>query len=93
MRQKYLSHEITHEEYYSSVVKMADISYTKDSHLVERAKQSTDKNLNDIPLYVWDSEAHGAKQAIKKALESHGDQYSLAGGVCVIKEAVREALK
>ena len=93
-REKYLAGEVSHEEYYRIIAKEAGISFPVDHELVHRALKSTDKeNLNDIPLHEWDGYASGARSAIDKAMRKHGDWYSMAGGVCVMKNAVKKTIE
>lgn len=51
---------------------------------------STDPFLNDIPLYLWDMAAGACHMHIEAALRHYGDQWTMAGGVCVAKEAARQ---
>jgi len=91
-RQDYLNGKISHEDYYSEIAKRAGVAFTKDDSIVKEAMKSTDEHLNDIELYRWDAIAHGSQNAIDKAMRELGDFWSLSGGVCVVKQAVRNAI-
>lgn len=56
---------------------------------------STDKWLNDIPLRKWDALVPmvGSVFGIKAMLEQNGDYLTLAGGVCILKEAARQIVE
>lgn len=92
-RAQYLNGECTHREFYGAVVKDAGIRYTPEDFIVQRAMESKDGHYNDIPLTAWDAEAAVARPAISRALKAHGDFWSLAGGLCVVKEAVRQVIE
>lgn len=94
-RADYMARRVSHEEYYRAVAKTAGISF-KDSSapIVERARQALaagDKHLNTIPLKVWDGMG-AALLSIDRAFRAHGDHDSLAGRVCVLKQAVADAV-
>lgn len=84
-RQKYLAGELTHQEYYKLIIADAGI-VAGDNELMKLVKASQDKNLNDIPLHIWDAKAYSNKGVLDIAFKKHGDFWSLGGGVCVIKE-------
>lgn len=84
-RQKYLAGDLSHQEYYKLILDDANL-IAGDSELMERVKLSSDKNLNDIQLHIWDGKAYENKKVLDIAFRKHGDFWSLAGGVCAIKE-------
>jgi hypothetical protein len=92
-RKDYMSGTVTHQQYYGSVVKAAGIKFDSDDPIVQRAKGSVDPHYNDIPLGRWDAMALFARPSIAAALKQHDDGWSLAGGVCTMKEAVRQAVE
>ena len=49
---------------------------------------SKDEHFNDIPLDIWDN--MGLPCGINDLLKQAGDFYTLAGQVCVLKEAGRQ---
>lgn len=87
----------THREFYGAVVETAGIAFQDPGDpLVLRAQRALangDEHLNTIPLEGWDRMALVYSSQIGRALKLHGDGYSLGGGVCVLKEAVRQAVE
>ncbi len=49
-----------------------------------------DVHFNTIPLNTWDNMAEAAKAVLHSRLKEAGDYFTLAGGVCVVKEAARQ---
>lgn len=92
-RQQYLSGAITHEDYYTKICNDAGVAFTRNNQIVKRALKSDDEHYNDIELSAWDCEAFCFKQALRKAFKDNGDSYSMAGAVCAMKQAVRNAIK
>lgn len=95
-RKDYMEHRATHREYYGSIVKEAGIVFPADHPLVVAGAQALsrgDEHMNTIPLSRWDDEAARRQAYINRALREHGDFWSMAGGVCVMKEAVRQAIE
>ena len=92
-RNDYMSGAVTHRHYYASIAKSAGIQLSPEHDMVRRALQSKDEHYNDIPLGAWDTAALAVKFAIARAMEEHSDSWSLAGGVCTVKEAVRQAVE
>lgn len=94
-RKDYMDGKVSFEEYYRSVARAAGISFASASvgllDRVERALAAGDKHLNTIPLSLWDSYAIVAQHATAPAFKAHGDGWSLAGGVCVAKQAAKDA--
>lgn len=94
-RADYMAKKVTHEQFYGAVVETAGIYLQADHSLVGRAREALaagDKDLNTIPLVTWDLEVAIRQGAITRALKEHGDFFSLAGGVCVMKQAVLNAV-
>ena len=94
-RKRYMSGEISHEEYYRLVAKYAGVSYAKADPAFlahcKRALDNGDEHLNSIPLSTWDilgASILNPGPAFKKA----GDFPSMAGLVCLVKQAVRDAI-
>ena len=88
-RADYLADKCTHQQYYAQFV--SDV--TKDlvaRHIgLDKIKASTKPYFNDIPLILWDQIAHGGiPRAI--AFRDVGDISSLAGNVCIAKEAAHQ---
>ena len=94
-RKAYLRGEVSFEDFYESVAAAAGISYTNASTLpeIQAALASGDEHLNTIPLRQWDIRAAQTQSVVGRALQLHGDFYSLAGGVCVHKAAAKKAAR
>jgi hypothetical protein len=93
-RSDYMEKRVTHREYYASIAKDAGIAFRSDSELAERARKALaagDENLNTIPLGFWDRMASGGRPHLVRAFKRHDDCFSLAGAVCTLKEAARQA--
>jgi len=93
-RQEYLDGTVTFEQFYTAIVQDAGIAFP-DYLLSEviSALAKGDEHLNTIALRRWDVLAACAKSAIAPAFKRHGDYFSLAGGVCVMKQAAYIAAK
>lgn len=76
-----LNNECTHSEYYAQWV----TEHTRNTVIniigIDRLLKSTDENLNDIPLGLWDS------------LPLYHSGFSKSDIVCVGKEAARQIIK
>ena len=94
-RKEYLSGRVTFEEYYREVNRLAGIKFGADHWAVIEAKEALvngDVHLNSIPLRDWDMMAAAASRSLSLALKELGDFYSMAGGVCALKQAVIDAV-
>ena len=91
-RKYYLDGNCTHAEYYNQVIKIAGIKLDVNHRLVQRCKNSTDEHYNDTGLKIWDDHAPVYQLALSKAFNELGDSWSMAGNVCVLKQAVRNVL-
>ena len=90
-RQDYLDNRCTHRQYYGQMVTDHVRDVVRTGIGLDRLKKSTDPHFNDIPLQEWDDftiylEMGGFQQKIRE----YGDLWSLAGGVCILKEAARQ---
>ena len=87
-RKQYMNRECTHREYYGQFVD----DYVKSRvQLVvgkETILESADENLNDIPIHIWDSIM--LYTVLADRVKAAGDTISLAGQVCICKEAARQ---
>lgn len=88
-RKQYMNKECTHREYYGQFVTAGTIEYVRRGIGEKKIMESSDPVFfNDIRLYKWDrlvSQVPGSRK-FKEA----GDVYTLAGGVCLLKEAARQ---
>lgn len=96
-RQDYLDGVVTHAQYYSAIAAEAGIGADDFDMLplVRKALANGDEHLNrstvGFGLHGWDALALGARRRIEPVLKAHGDGWSLAGGVCTMKQAAKNA--
>lgn len=102
-RQEYLndeSHRIgassaertsAHRRYYGQFVDARTIAVVVQFIGADRLRASKDPHMNDIPLPLWDRLAPNLPGSGK--FKDAGDYYTLAGGVCLAKEAARQWLE
>jgi len=87
-RNDYLNGKCTSREYYAQFVtryeKALVASQFGKKKLAEEAKK--DAHLNGIALQEWDNLA----RFINTNMRTHGDCLTLAGAVCILKEAARQ---
>jgi hypothetical protein len=95
-RKDYMDGRVTHADYYRSVAKAAGISYASaDPAFLGRVRSALangDEHLNTIPLAEWDRRG-SMLLSVSRAFKAHGDCDSLAGRVCVLKQAARDAVE
>ena len=94
MREQYLDKEVSFTEFYRSVNQVAGITLKTNRPLISKIKAALaegDFHLNTIPLASWDMLAASRAPDLSRALKEHGDLYSMAGGVCAMKQAARDA--
>ena len=89
-RKQRLNNECTHREYYAQFVNKHTIETVVRYIGEKRLLASTDQDaaFNDIPLNMWDM-IHVGPGTVKK-LQDLGDIVTLAGAVCIHKEAARQ---
>ncbi len=87
-RKDYLEGRATHSEYYGQFVSERHFAVLNLEH--EKIKNSTDKHFNDIPLKFWQELALRASTYTTTKMIEAGDYLTLAGAVCIIKEAARQ---
>jgi len=94
-RKDYMDGRVPFEEYYRSVYKALHLSFKESSMLpqIKRAIARGDAHLNSIRLMHWDALAASYLNDLTKreAFKLHGDSWSLAGHVCALKQAARDA--
>lgn len=96
-RAEYMANQELHQDYYAEVAKEGGIQIT-DVGLLDECREALangDKHLNTIPLSRWDVMAIQRcerSSKLRAALKARGDGYSLGGGVCILKAAVRSAI-
>lgn len=94
-RQNYLNGECSHRDYYAQFVTSGIKEIVRQRIGIKVIKESIkkDENLNVISLAVWDSLAQWFKitpSNIGVQMKESGDFLTLAGSVCIFKEAVRQ---
>ena len=101
-RAEYLDKKCTHREYYGSIVKDARIFFDKQDRIVQQAMLCEDQkhfntvgHENGIPLHVWDRLGSdlSLRGRMSRACRERGDYLTAAGIVCILKEAVRQAIE
>jgi hypothetical protein len=80
-----------HRRYYGQFVSEATIRRVVQAIGADALRRSTDQHLNDIPLEQWDRLTPHLPLA--RRFEAAGDYATLAGLVCVAKEAARQWLE
>lgn len=94
-RKDYMGHKCTHADYYRSIAFELGIDYTSHHELdtIKACLETGDENLKRIPLRTWDSWGVWmlGNRAAHEAFKRRGDSLSLAGVVCVLKQAAKDA--
>lgn len=68
--------------------------YPSWQHIVEKARKSTDRHLNDIPLKEWDNLMPiPIPYQLGTLVQSCGDYITAAGWVCIAKCAVLKYIR
>ena len=89
-RKQYLNKECTHRQYYGQFVTPATKAHVLRGIGLAALKKSTDPHFNDISLANWDNLVPHCPGSAD--FSNAGDYYTLAGGVCLLKEAARQIL-
>lgn len=81
-----------HRAYHAQFVTSAHVGELVRSGMIERIRKSRDPHFNDIPLSDWDSLAMSfpIPQVTLAKMRECGDYPTLAGAVCILKEAARQ---
>lgn len=80
-----------HRAYYAQFVTPAHLRrLAGHAGMVGRIKASQDPHFNDIPLSVWDVLAVPVPAESAILLKECGDYPTLAGAVCILKEAAQQ---
>jgi hypothetical protein len=87
-RKQYMDKECSHRDYYGQFVHDGIKRRVLQCIGKERLEASTDEHLNDIPLKLWDT--LGAVGDKRQWDATEGDWPSMAGRVCIYKEAARQ---
>lgn len=92
-RKQYLAGEVSHDEYFLNIAKLAGISgLTED--MQARVLASTDEHFNDVKLCFWDSYGYPhVDRAIRAALVGiDPGGVSQSDKVCVLKAVAKKWL-
>ncbi len=90
-RKQYINKECTNEQYYGQFVNAGTKARVLSGIGLDALKKSTDPHFNDIPLHKWDGLVANCPGSA--AFSKAGDYYTLAGGICLLKEAARQVLE
>lgn len=93
--QDYMNKKVSYAEYYRAVAATAGIRFINKA-IVDRARRELsngDERLNNIPLKVWDNMGLMIKPQLTSAFIKHGDFFSAAGAVCVLKQIALDEIK
>ena len=77
-----------HRAYYAQFVTPAH--FTRLKPLLDSIKSSKDPHFNDIKISVWDRLSLPVPMESNTLLHKCGDHPTLAGAVCVLKEAAQQ---
>ena len=89
-RQDRLNGNCTHEEYFAQFVNDRTIDAVVSFIGEDVLRRSTDENLNDIPLDLWDKLSAFIPLNIR--FDEVGEVPSIGTYVCIAKEAARQFL-
>lgn len=92
-RKDRLENRCTHREYYAQFVTEDIRRMVVDRFGMDRLQRSTDPHLNDIPLQHWDALGVPFPRHIAEWMRAEGDFPTMAGWVCIAKEAARQAIE
>lgn len=85
-RDRYMSHEITHRQFYLWLSNFIGLSDNLIPVSNDRIKASNDKYLNDIPLGVWDR----MDGIVRHYAYQRGLPWALSDTVCCLKNMALE---
>lgn len=86
--------ETAYRRYYAQFVSVDMVNAVEKRIGLSRLLASTDPHLNDIPLNEWDRlDSLLVSYGTNHRLKQHGDFITMAGVVCIAKEAARQAIE
>ena len=85
---QYLNKDCTHSEYYSQFVTEEHVNKVVSRMGKDYILNSKDPDFNDSPLKHWDS--IGITSPVSAMMEKAGEYLTLAGAVCIHKQAARQ---
>lgn len=80
-----------HRKYYGQFVTDGTKYRVLSGIGLDKILASTNEHFNDIPLHLWDKLTHQLPGSSK--FKDAGDYYTLANGVCLLKEAARQIVE
>lgn len=80
----------THRAYYAQMVTEEVKLCVLATLGKERILHTRTDHMNEIPLREWDRAAAMCRATVLESMHQFGDRYSMAGAVCVVKEAARQ---
>jgi len=89
-RKEYMDNKATHRQYFSQFVTDEIKGVVKRTLHLKRLLHSKDEHLNDIPLVLWDKMY---LPPLNISMESVGDYLTMAGKVCILKEAAKQIIE
>ena len=93
-RQDYVNQKATHREYYGQFVCDQVKSWVLRAFTKQELMQSTDPNLNDLPIDRWDRVIPSPVPfTLVSRMTRVGDYATLGGLVCIAKEAARQIIE
>ena len=92
-RQQYLNKEATHREYYSQFVTEGVKQRVKSAFKMKDLIEGKTQHFNNIPLSWWDRLIPVLPFEINSKLQKCGDYATLAGVVCILKEAAMQIVE
>ncbi len=80
-----------HRAYYAQFVTPAHFGRLRRLvGLIDRIKSSNDPHFNNIPLSTWDRMSVPVPAESAAKMKECGDYITLAGAVCILKEAAQQ---
>jgi len=92
-RKQYLDKENTHREYYSQFVTQGVKNRVLQRFDMETLKAGKDEHFNNTPLQAWDNLLSPVPFEIAGKMRECGDYPTMAGSVCILKEAALQLVE
>jgi hypothetical protein len=90
-RQDYMADKCTHEQYYAQFINAAGIEMVKKSQAYKTLIKKGSKDVSLVEVGVWD--LIGTAGEAVNLMKTLGDNWSLAGAVCINKAIARQLLE
>ena len=93
-RKDYIAGKATYQAYYGQFVNNTYKTRVLGRIGLSQLVASRDPSFNDIPLAEWDRIAsYGGLAETTSKMEECGDYLTLAGHICILKEAARQLVE